>query len=85
MLERQRIKTLLVTGGGAFNGYLLELVGQYCPAVTITVPDVDIINYKEAIIFALLGYLRVNGRVNTLASVTGARRNSIGGTLSGLL
>lgn len=85
VLERQRIKTLLVTGGGAFNSYLLELVGQYCPTVTITVPDVDIINYKEAIIFALLGYLRVNGRVNTLASVTGARRNSIGGTLSGLL
>jgi anhydro-N-acetylmuramic acid kinase len=85
IVEAQGIKTLLVTGGGAWNSYLLELVGEYCPEVRITVPDALIVNYKEALIFALLGYLRLNGKVNTLASVTGARCDSVGGTLSGIL
>ncbi len=83
VLERQRITTLLVTGGGAFNSYLLELVNEYYPAVAITVPDPLIINYKEALVFALLGYLRLKGKVNTLASVTGAKIDSIGGNISG--
>ena len=84
VLERQQIKTLLVTGGGAWNSYLIELIGKYRPEVRITVPDPLIVNYKEALIFALLGYLRLTGKVNTLASVTGARCDSIGGTLSGV-
>lgn len=83
ILERQHIKTLLVTGGGAWNSYLLELVEKYCPEVRITVPDALIVNYKEALIFALLGYLRLKGEVNTLASVTGAKFDSIGGNISG--
>lgn len=84
-LQRHRIGTLLVTGGGAFNSYLLELLGEYSSETVITVPDALIVNYKEALIFALLGYLRLTGQVNTLASVTGARCNSVGGTLSGLI
>ena len=83
VLERQQVRSLLVTGGGAFNSYLLELVGKYYEEVGITVPDPLIVNYKEALIFALLGYLRLTGKVNTLASVTGARCDSIGGNLSG--
>lgn len=85
ILERQQIKTLLVTGGGAWNSYLLELVGSYYPEVKITVPDALIVNYKEALIFALLGYLRLTGQVNTLASVTGAKCDSVGGNISGKL
>ena len=85
IVERQQIKTLLVTGGGAWNSYLLELVGKYCPEVSITVPDALIVNYKEALIFALLGYLRLTGKVNTLASVTGAKCDSVGGVLSGFV
>lgn len=83
IVERQRIGTLLVTGGGAWNSYLLEVMGKYCPEVKITVPDALIVNYKEALIFALLGYLRLAGKVNTLASVTGAKFDSIGGNISG--
>ena len=85
VLERQQIRTLLVTGGGAWNSYLLEIVGKYCPEVRITVPDPLIVNYKEALIFALLGYLRLTGKVNTLASVTGAKIDSIGGNISGII
>lgn len=85
IVERQQIKTLLVTGGGAWNSYLLELVEKYYPEVKITVPDALIVNYKEALIFALLGYLRLAGKVNTLASVTGAKCDSVGGVLSGFV
>ena len=84
VLGDQKIRTLLVSGGGAFNSYLLELVSSYYPSVDITVPDELIVNYKEALIFALLGYLRLTKKVNTLASVTGARCDSIGGNVSGL-
>ncbi len=85
VLQGQGIGTLLVTGGGAFNGYLIDSLRDMAPQTTITVPDALTVNNKEAIIFALLGYLRLNGKVNTLASVTGARCDSIGGTLSGLI
>ena len=85
VVEAQKIGTLLVTGGGAWNSYLIEQIGDYCPSTTITVPDALTVNYKEAVIFALLGYLRLTGRINTLASVTGAKCDSIGGVLSGLL
>ena len=85
VVERQQVKTLLVTGGGAWNSYLIELMGKYCPEVQITVPDALIVNYKEALVFALLGYLRLTGKVNTWASVTGAKFDSIGGNLSGIV
>lgn len=85
VVERQQIKTLLVTGGGAWNSYLLEIMGKYCPEVKITVPDALIVNYKEALVFALLGYLRLTGKVNTLASVTGAKMDSVGGNISGII
>lgn len=85
VLKQNQIKTLLVTGGGAYNSCLLDYIGEYYPEVEITVPDPMIVNYKEALIFALLGYLRFTGKINTLSSVTGARFDSIGGTVSGML
>lgn len=85
VLVQQQVASLLVTGGGAFNRFLVEMLQALQPAVNIVIPDELTINYKEAIIFAFLGYLRLSARVNTLASVTGARCNSIGGNLSGIL
>ncbi len=85
VIERQQIRMLLVTGGGAWNSYLLELLSKYRSEIDITVPDALIVNYKEALIFALLGYLRLTEKVNTLASVTGAKIDSIGGNISGII
>ncbi|MBQ8703821.1 MAG: anhydro-N-acetylmuramic acid kinase [Bacteroidales bacterium] len=85
VLHREQIGTLLVTGGGALNRYLVECIRDASPEVEVTIPDRLIVNYKEALIFALLGYLRLKGEVNTLASVTGARCDSVGGTVSGHL
>jgi anhydro-N-acetylmuramic acid kinase len=72
--------TLLTTGGGAFNRFLVERIEALCRC-RVVVPDAQIINYKEAIIFALLGVLYLVDEPGCLASVTGAERNNIGGML----
>lgn len=71
---------MLVTGGGAFNGFLIERIKALTTTEIIT-PEKDIINFKEAIIFAFLGVLRIKGIHNCLASVTGARKDSCGGVV----
>lgn len=76
---------ILVTGGGANNQFLLELLKEKIGNIEIDSIDQRIIDFKEAIIFALLGYLRVKGEVNTLASVTGASRDSCGGAIYGMV
>lgn len=83
VLEEQRIGTLLVTGGGAWNSYLVEKIGDYHPGTRVEVPDKLTVDYKEALVFAFLGYLRLAGKVNTLRSVTGAKSDSSGGVVSG--
>lgn len=71
---------MIVTGGGVHNTFLMQLLKKHCNC-KIEIPTNDIINFKEAIIFALLGYLRWHNKVNTLASVTGAQKNSVGGAI----
>lgn len=72
-------KTLLVTGGGAHHRFLIQQIQSQRDALKIVVPDHLIVDYKEALIFAFLGLLRLNGEVNCLRSVTGAREDSCGG------
>ena len=77
--------SVLVTGGGAYNGFLIECTRQRLPAThELVLPEGALIDYKEAIAFALLGALRVRGEVTALASVTGASRDSCGGVVVGL-
>lgn len=71
---------VFVTGGGAFNSYLIELIKAHS-ACTVIIPEKEIVEFKEAVIFAFLGVLHYQKKQNTLASVTGALRNSIGGCL----
>ncbi|MBO4655931.1 MAG: anhydro-N-acetylmuramic acid kinase, partial [Bacteroidales bacterium] len=75
-------KTLLITGGGAHNSFLIDLIRQKFRG-QVVIPDDKTIDFKEAIIFAFLGFLRANGLPNCLASVTGARRDSCGGAIYG--
>lgn len=72
--------SLLVTGGGAFNVFLMERIKQLT-GCELAIPDKQIIEYKEALIFALLGVLYVCDEVSCLRSVTGAQRDNIGGML----
>ena len=81
VLKKTNIKgPVLLTGGGAFNEFLVNRLKAVCDA-EIHIPDADVINFKEAIIFALLGWLYSRNEINTLSSATGSKRNSIGGAL----
>lgn len=72
---------LLVTGGGAYNIFLTERMQAYLPEMQIVVPDAKTIEFKEALIFALLGVLKLENQVNVLASVTGASSNHSSGVI----
>ena len=79
-LEINQLKSVLVTGGGAKNSFLIDLIkDQYKGEVII--PENDIIDFKEAIAFAFLGALRLNNMLNVYASVTGARKSSCSGVI----
>ncbi|MEP7257469.1 MAG: anhydro-N-acetylmuramic acid kinase [Flavitalea sp.] len=79
----QAPQKMLVTGGGAHNHFLVERLKRLLQPLNIMVevPGDDLVNYKEAIIMALIGVLRWREENNTIASVTGASRNSIGGAV----
>jgi anhydro-N-acetylmuramic acid kinase len=72
---------VLVTGGGAWNQFLLSRMRAHAPNMEWVVPNEDLVNFKEALIFALLGALRWEQEPNALASVTGANKDSIGGAI----
>lgn len=72
--------SVLVTGGGTYNSFLIEMLNSYCLADLI-IPDKQTIEFKEALIFAFLGVLRINDEINVLRSVTGASRDSCSGTI----
>lgn len=71
----------LVTGGGAFNSFLMGRIQHYSKSQLIIL-DNELVNFKEALIFAFLGYLRVNQQVNILKTVTGADSNSCSGIIA---
>jgi len=75
---------LLATGGGALNSFLMKCIQEKLGnKVSIIVPDIATINYKEAIVFAFLGVLRIRNEVNVLKSVTGAPTDSSAGVMIG--
>ena len=75
--------TLLATGGGAFNTFLMiELQKALMPYnVQVVIPDAAVVKFKEALVMALIGTLRWREEVNVMSSVTGAARVSVGGAL----
>lgn len=71
---------MLVTGGGAYNKFLIERI-QAHTSTEIIIPNEITVDFKEAIIFAFLGYLKYNGKNNCLASVTGANYDHSSGVI----
>lgn len=71
---------MLITGGGAKNNFLIERIRKMSKH-EIVIPDTMIIDYKEALIFAFLGTLKLEGKINVLSSVTGASSDSSSGNI----
>lgn len=76
-------KNVLITGGGAYNTFLIDLLKSVNPNWTFTLPAPEIIEFKEALIFAFLGLLYYLGEMNCLSSITGAREDSCSGNWHG--
>jgi anhydro-N-acetylmuramic acid kinase len=74
---------MLVTGGGAHNGFLIGRLAEWLSplGIEVVVPDAQLVDYKEALVMALIGVLRWREENNVYASVTGASRDSIGGAV----
>jgi len=72
--------SVLVTGGGVYNSYIIELLKKKTKK-TIIIPSNETIDFKEALIFAFLGVLKIEGEINVLKSVTGATKNSSSGVI----
>lgn len=74
--------TLFVTGGGALNLFMMELLqSKLSPTVSLVIPSKKLIEYKEALIFALMGILRIEQEINVLKTVTGASKDSSSGVV----
>ena len=72
--------TILVTGGGAFHTFLIDTIQKQSKG-KIIIPDTQLIEYKEALIFGLLGVLKLKDKINVLSSVTGAIKDHSSGNI----
>ena len=75
--------SLLATVGGAYNDFLIQRMKVHLPQVQIEIPSQKTIEYKEALIFGLLGVLRLRNEINVLHSVTGASKDHCAGKVFG--
>ncbi|TDE29260.1 anhydro-N-acetylmuramic acid kinase [Flavobacterium ranwuense] len=73
--------SLYITGGGAYNDFLIERIRYHLPEMKIIIPSTKILEFKEALIFALLGVLKLRGEINVLSSVTGASTDHSSGEI----
>jgi len=72
---------ILITGGGAYNDFLIERMQFHLPKLEIIIPDNKTLEFKEALIFALLGVLKLRNEINVLSSVTGAKTDHSSGVI----
>jgi len=75
---------VLCTGGGSFNSFLITtLLDKLDDRIDLIIPDEEVVKFKEALVFAFLGVLRVRREVNCLQTVTGATNDSSSGVMIG--
>ncbi|MDR2407516.1 MAG: anhydro-N-acetylmuramic acid kinase [Bacteroidales bacterium] len=72
---------MLLTGGGAKNKFLVERLFYHIPHIQIVIPNDSLVQYKEALIFAFLGCLRINNQINCLRTVTGSACDHVAGVV----
>ena len=71
---------VLITGGGTYNDFLISEIKKQTKS-TLIIPEINLIEFKEALIFGLLGVLKIRNEINCLASVTGANRDHSSGKI----
>lgn len=71
-LDNNPKSRVLLTGGGVYNDFLIQELRSRSNC-DFLIPDKQLIDFKEALIFALLGVLKLRGEINILHSVTGAK------------
>ena len=79
-MEGRSCDSVLLTGGGTHNTFLVDMIRKHVRC-KLHIPDEQLINFKEAIVFGFLGLLKYLGQVNCYASVTGASRDSTCGVI----
>jgi len=82
MITKEKLR-LLITGGGAHNGFLIEKLKELIASVGVecVIPPDNLIDFKEALVIALMGALRWREEINVMHSVTGASKDSINGAV----
>lgn len=80
ILNKHQLNKVLFSGGGVKNSFLMEKIREKTHA-EIHIPNTKLIDFKEAMIFAFLGVLRMQNQINVLSSVTGARKNHCAGSI----
>ena len=80
ILNNNNLSSVFITGGGAKNKFLIELLTKKYSG-KIIIPSEELVDFKEAVVFGLLGALRLKNEVNVFSSVTGARKDSCSGVI----
>lgn len=75
------LPTLLVTGGGVYNKFLISELQKQLLNTEVVIPEDDLVQYKEAALMALMAYYYKEGINNVLHSATGSSYDHIGGCL----
>ncbi|TYA58222.1 anhydro-N-acetylmuramic acid kinase [Formosa maritima] len=79
-INKKQLSNVLVTGGGAYHTFLIQNI-QEKTTNSILIPEKSLVEYKEALVFGLLGVLKLRGEVNCLSSVTGAKHHHSSGKI----
>ncbi len=81
VLNQYELKKVLFTGGGTYNSFLIEKIKEKTNS-EIIIPEKEIINFKEALIFAFMGILKMQGEINVLSSATGSSADHSSGIIA---
>lgn len=79
--KNKKKEKMLITGGGAYNNFLIAKIQFYLPEMELIIPSPKILEFKEALIFAFLGVLKLRNEINVLKSVTGAETDHSSGVI----
>lgn len=77
---KKEAPSILITGGGAYNTHLINRI-KALSKMEVEVPSPELVEYKEALVFGLMGALRLKNEINVLASVTGAKKDHSSGVI----